>query len=278
MIGRRHLRSNNSWMHNSERLVKGKVRCTLLIHPDDAAARGLGDGAVARVATPRGSIELPIEITDAMMPGVVSVPHGWGHGRRGTRLRVAAGVPGRERERYPRSRHHRRALRHERAHRPARAGGPAVKPDALFARIGEAKLRAVITDFYGRVFPDVMIGFLFAGKDRARLIDKEYEFTAHFLGADIAYTGRPMRTAHAQSPIFGGHFERRLQLLRDTLRDHGVDPDVQRAWLDHTLALRPQITRDQGSECKDTSVADAPRLAIARPPPDPDAKIKLGRK
>jgi anaerobic selenocysteine-containing dehydrogenase len=94
MIGRRHLRSNNSWLHNSERLVKGPPRCTLLVHPDDAARHGLVDGGRARVATRTGAIELPVEITDAMMPGVVSVPHGWGHDRPGVQLRVAATVPG----------------------------------------------------------------------------------------------------------------------------------------------------------------------------------------
>ena len=94
MIGRRHLRSNNSWLHNSERLVKGPVRCTVMMHPDDAAARGLADGATARVASTTGAIDLPVEITDTMMPGVVSVPHGWGHGRSGVRLQVASRVPG----------------------------------------------------------------------------------------------------------------------------------------------------------------------------------------
>jgi len=144
----------------------------------------------------------------------------------------------------------------------------------VFDKIGETKLRAVLTDFYDRVFRDVMIGFLFAGKDRQRLIDKEYEFTAQFLGADVAYTGRPMRVAHASSPIFGGQFERRLQILRETLRDHAVDPEVVTAWLDHSYALRPQITRDAGSECKDPGV----KLAVVPPEPDPDAPIKLGRK
>lgn len=90
MIGRRHLRSNNSWMHNSERLVKGPPRCTLLIHPDDARAKGLVDGQSARVSTRLGSITVPVEISDEMMRGVVSVPHGWGHHRAGARLRVAA--------------------------------------------------------------------------------------------------------------------------------------------------------------------------------------------
>jgi anaerobic selenocysteine-containing dehydrogenase len=94
LIGRRDARSNNSWMHNSQRLVKGPPRCTVLIHPDDAASRGLTDGALARLSTRSGAIELPVEITDAMMRGVVSVPHGWGHGRAGVRLQVATATPG----------------------------------------------------------------------------------------------------------------------------------------------------------------------------------------
>jgi anaerobic selenocysteine-containing dehydrogenase len=94
LIGRRHLRSNNSWMHNSERLVKGPDRCTVMMHPDDAAARSLTDGAVARISTKTGAIELSVEVTDTMMRGVVSIPHGWGHDRKGSRLRVAESVPG----------------------------------------------------------------------------------------------------------------------------------------------------------------------------------------
>ena len=94
LIGRRHLRSNNSWMHNSERLVKGPVRCTLLIHPDDAAVRGLDHGGRAKVSTTAGEIMLPVEVTDEMMPGVVSVPHGWGHGRKGVKLGVASAHAG----------------------------------------------------------------------------------------------------------------------------------------------------------------------------------------
>ena len=81
-------------MHNSPRLVKGPTRCTVLMHPDDASARGLADGETARVATRRGAIELPVEATDAMMPGVISIPHGWGHHRSGTRLRIAERVAG----------------------------------------------------------------------------------------------------------------------------------------------------------------------------------------
>jgi len=109
----------------------------------------------------------------------------------------------------------------------------------IFDKIGPDALRAVITDFYARIFPDVMIGFMFEGKNRQHLIDREYELVAALLGAPgVTYTGRPMRTAHAAHTIFGGHFERRLQLLRETLRDHAVDPEVQTAWIDHTLSLR----------------------------------------
>lgn len=144
----------------------------------------------------------------------------------------------------------------------------------LFAKIGEAKLREVITDFYSRIFGDVMIGFLFEGKNRQHLIDREYEFTANLLGGGVKYTGRAMREAHAKSPIFGGHFERRLQLLRETIADHHVDPEVAQVWIDHTLALRAQITPDKGSECKDTSVVAAPSQSTS----DPEARIKLGKK
>ena len=90
LIGRRDLRSNNSWLHNSERLVKGRSRCTLSVHPDDAGPRGLETGDVAQLQSRSGSIDVPVEVTDAVMPGVVSLPHGWGHGRPGVRLSVAS--------------------------------------------------------------------------------------------------------------------------------------------------------------------------------------------
>jgi hemoglobin len=147
---------------------------------------------------------------------------------------------------------------------------------ALFARIGAAGLRAVLADFYDRVFADAMIGFMFAGQDRARLVEREYELTARFLGAPgVVYRGRPMREAHGRHTIFGGQFERRLQILKETLADHGVDPEVRRVWLEHTLALRPQITHDRGSECEDPP----PIAPSASPPaPAPTAPIKLGRR
>ena len=89
LIGRRDVRSNNSWMHNTERLVSGKPRCTLYMHPADAEARQLSEGQVVRIASRVGEVRAPVHITPDMRPGVVSLPHGWGHDRAGTQLRVA---------------------------------------------------------------------------------------------------------------------------------------------------------------------------------------------
>ena len=95
LIGRRHVRSNNSWMHNVDVLVKGKDRCTLQVHPDDASLRiGLSDGGDARVTSRVGSLSAPVEVTDIVRPGVVSLPHGWGHDLPGVELAVAGKRPG----------------------------------------------------------------------------------------------------------------------------------------------------------------------------------------
>ena len=94
LIGRRHVRSNNSWMHNYHRLVKGKPRHQLLMHPDDLAARGLAEGQRVRVRSRVGSIEVEVASSSDMMPGVVSLPHGWGHNRQGVRLAIAGAQPG----------------------------------------------------------------------------------------------------------------------------------------------------------------------------------------
>jgi anaerobic selenocysteine-containing dehydrogenase len=89
LIGRRQLRSNNSWMHNLPKLVSGPERCTLHVHPDTATAHGLEDGGTARVRSRAGEVEVLVEVTDAIMPGVVSIPHGWGHDTDGAELSVA---------------------------------------------------------------------------------------------------------------------------------------------------------------------------------------------
>jgi anaerobic selenocysteine-containing dehydrogenase len=94
LVGRRDLRSNNSWMHNLDVLVKGKPRCTLLLHPADAQRRSLTTGDLARVESDSGHVIVPVEVTDAVMQGVVSLPHGWGHDLDGVDLTVAGAHAG----------------------------------------------------------------------------------------------------------------------------------------------------------------------------------------
>jgi anaerobic selenocysteine-containing dehydrogenase len=89
LVSRRHLRSKNTWLHNVRVLVKGKDRCTLLMHPEDGARLAIADGSTARISSEAGSILAPVELSDEMLPGVVCLPHGWGHDKEGTRLSVA---------------------------------------------------------------------------------------------------------------------------------------------------------------------------------------------
>lgn len=94
LVGRRHLRTNNSWMHNVPMLTKGRELCTLHVHPDDAARLGLADGGEARVTSRVGSVVAPVEVTDDIAPGVVSLPHGFGHDLPGVVQEVAQRRPG----------------------------------------------------------------------------------------------------------------------------------------------------------------------------------------
>ncbi|MFT7589496.1 MAG: anaerobic selenocysteine-containing dehydrogenase [Limisphaerales bacterium] len=94
LIGRRHLRSNNSWLHNSPRLMKGPARCTLHINPQDALKLEIAEGEEVELSTETGSVLVPAEITDTIMAGVLSVPHGWGHSKKGIALKVASAKPG----------------------------------------------------------------------------------------------------------------------------------------------------------------------------------------
>ncbi len=127
---------------------------------------------------------------------------------------------------------------------------------ALYERAGGAeRIRAVLTDFYEAVFADLMIGFLFKGSDKARLIEQELALTLRALGADVPYTGRPLAEVHARHPILGGHFMRRRKLLADAMARHALPDDVREAWLAHTDALRSSITPDRDNEC------DAPGAA-----------------
>jgi hemoglobin len=122
---------------------------------------------------------------------------------------------------------------------------------------GEPALRAVIDRFIDRVFDDMMIGFFFqnANTSRQRVKAKEYEFAARHLGAEVPYTGKSIREAHAPHPIMGGQFNRRLQILRETLEEMHVPEPVREHWLKHTEALRAQVTRDAGNACDPTKTA-----------------------
>ncbi len=94
LIGRRQLRSNNSWMHNSFRLVKGKERCTCMMHPDDLQRYALQNEQMVQISSSVGSVKIKLEASENIMPGVVSIPHGWGHDRNGINLEVAQKHPG----------------------------------------------------------------------------------------------------------------------------------------------------------------------------------------
>lgn len=106
---------------------------------------------------------------------------------------------------------------------------------------GEPALRRVIDIFVERVFSDVMIGFIFAGKNRERLREMEYQLAAEQLGGPVSYSGRSIRSVHGPLPIMGGHFDRRRQILINTLQDCAVPEAIQRAWVDHVDALRGDV-------------------------------------
>lgn len=116
---------------------------------------------------------------------------------------------------------------------------------------GEEKLRQVIADFYDHVFDDLMIGFFFRRSNKERLIQKELELVAEALGStELKYTGKDMQRAHAAHGIQGGHFERRMQLLREAMDRGNVPQHVREKWLEHAYGLRGQITKMAGSGCE----------------------------
>jgi hemoglobin len=126
---------------------------------------------------------------------------------------------------------------------------------SLFDKLGgENRLREIIDTFVDRVFEDRMIGFFFRNADRRRIKELEYQLTASFLGADIEYSGRPLGKVHANHPIMGGHFARRRQILSDTLDFYHVPVEIKAVVLEHTDALRSQITPEAGSECDPNAV------------------------
>jgi len=122
---------------------------------------------------------------------------------------------------------------------------------SLFEQLGgEPKLRAIVDDFVDRCFDDTMIGFLFARAERNRIKRFEYEHAARHLGAPVEYGGRALDEAHRPHRIFGGQFDRRRQLLIETLRDHDTPDEVLEAWVSHQDSLRALITKDQDSNCQ----------------------------
>ena len=123
LVSRRHVRSNNSWMHNVPSLVTGRDRCTLLIHPDDAARAGVADGGRAVVRSKAGELVAPVEVSDEMMPGVVCLPHGWGHDKAGAQAQRGVARRGRVQQRARARRARGRALgQRGRERHPGRGG------------------------------------------------------------------------------------------------------------------------------------------------------------
>ena len=122
---------------------------------------------------------------------------------------------------------------------------------SLFEQLGgEAPLRAIVDDFVDRCFDDMMIGFLFMRAERDRLKRFEYEHAANHLGASIEYSGRSLDQAHRPHRIFGGQFDRRRQILLETLRHHDAPDEVIDAWISHQDSLRALITKDPDSNCQ----------------------------
>jgi truncated hemoglobin YjbI len=122
---------------------------------------------------------------------------------------------------------------------------------SLFEQLGgEPKLRAIVDDFVDRCFDDMMIGFMFARADRSRIKRFEYQHAAKSLGAPLEYQGRALDDAHRPHRILGGQFDRRRQILIETLRDHEAPERVVHAWVSHQDSLRALITKDPDSSCQ----------------------------
>lgn len=143
---------------------------------------------------------------------------------------------------------------------------------SLFDQVGGDRLRAMVTGFYEQVFADVMIGFLFAGKDRAQLIQREWELAARMLGGAVPYTGRPIREAHRHVPILGGHFDRRLELWRQAMVAHALPPAAIETLMAHNRALRAQVTNDPTSDCNHEQIAGPAPIGA------PERLIGLGKR
>jgi hemoglobin len=114
---------------------------------------------------------------------------------------------------------------------------------------GLEKLRKIVNTFVDRMFADIMIGFFFRKADKDRIKEKEYEFVAQFLGADIKYSGTPLPEAHQKHRIMGGQFSRRKQILKETLEDYNVPKHIIDGLLEHTENFRMLISKTKNSDC-----------------------------
>lgn len=110
-------------------------------------------------------------------------------------------------------------------------------------------LQKILEDFYDRVFADTMIGFYFHGRDKQRLIEKELELTLAIFGESINYSGKPIKETHLALRIMGGHFDRRNQILIETITDHGLPSEEAKIWIEHSKKMRHLITRDKKGDC-----------------------------
>jgi hemoglobin len=127
---------------------------------------------------------------------------------------------------------------------------PSAPAPSLFEQAGgEAGLRPVVNRFVDRLFDDVMIGYLFRAASRERVKQMEYEHAAAELGAPVTYSGRPLAQAHAPHRIRGGQFMRRIQILRDTLRESALPEAVATRIVEHNLSLQALITADEDGVC-----------------------------
>jgi truncated hemoglobin YjbI len=115
---------------------------------------------------------------------------------------------------------------------------------------GEEPIRAVLQTLYDQLFEDVMVGFLFAGKDKRHLVEQQVRFTARFLGGPARYDGKPLPEAHASLPLLPGHFDRRHHLLELALAAHGVAPPVAARWLEIDESLRTSVLAS-GADARD---------------------------
>ncbi|HJL40121.1 MAG TPA: hypothetical protein RMG48_02370 [Myxococcales bacterium LLY-WYZ-16_1] len=135
------------------------------------------------------------------------------------------------------------------------------------AKIEPERIRQTVEDFVHRMVKDPMIGFFFWNVDVPTLVQREFELSARFVGWDVPYTGRPIGKVHQAHRIMGGQFDRRRQILQETLDDHQIPPDVQATWLHHVDTMRSRITADSPGVCTAPDLPEDEGRPVKGPPP-----------